>query len=135
VGEKKISGVPKMARESFMRVLFFAAGTICLLLGSIGVFIPVLPTTPFLLLSAACYLRSSTRMYRWLFDNRFFGEYLSNYRDGKGLPMKVKIFTLAMLWVTISYSALFFGVSWIVQLILFIVAIAVSVHLILLPTQ
>ena len=123
-----------MTREGFMRVLFFVAGTICLFIGFIGVFIPVLPTTPFLLLSAACYLRSSTRMYRWLYSNRFFGEYLSNYREGRGLPMKAKIFTLAILWMTISYSTFFIVDLWILQLILFVIAIVVSVHLLLLPT-
>ena len=123
-----------MAHKGFMRVLFFAAGTIFLLVGVIGVFIPILPTTPFLLLSAACYLRSSTRMHGWLFNNRFFGEYLSNYRDGKGLSMKAKIFTLTLLWVTISYAALFIVDLWIVQLILLIIPIAVSVHIILIPT-
>jgi uncharacterized membrane protein YbaN (DUF454 family) len=123
-----------MARVGLVRVLFFTVGTICLFLGVIGVFIPVLPTTPFLLLSAACYLRSSTRMHRWLFDNRYFGEYLRNYRDGKGLPLNTKIFTLTLLWVTICYSMLFIVVLWTVQLILSIIAIAVSVHIILLPT-
>jgi uncharacterized membrane protein YbaN (DUF454 family) len=73
-------------------------------------------------------------MHRWLFDNRYFGEYLRNYRDGKGLPLNTKIFTLTLLWVTICYSMLFIVVLWTVQLILSIIAIAVSVHIILLPT-
>ena len=123
-----------MARSSLMRILFFTAGTISLILGAIGVLLPILPTTPFLLLSAACYLRSSTRMYQWLFNNRIFGEYLSNYRDGKGITLNTKIFALTLLWVTILYSALFIIVLWVVQLALFIIAIAVSVHIILLPT-
>ena len=123
-----------MARSGLMRMLFFTAGTISLILGAIGVLIPILPTTPFLLLSAACYLRSSTRMYQWLFNNRIFGEYLSNYRDGKGITLNTKIFALTLLWVTILYSALFIIVLWVVQLALFIIAIAVSVHIILLPT-
>lgn len=73
-------------------------------------------------------------MHGWLFNNRFFGEYLSNYRDGKGLSMKAKIFTITLLWVTISYAALFIVDLWTVQLILLIIAIAVSVHIILIPT-
>ena len=123
-----------MARSGLMRMLFFTAGTISLILGVIGVLIPILPTTPFLLLSAACYLRSSTRMYQWLFNNRIFGEYLSNYRDGKGITLNTKIFALTLLWVTILYSAFFIIVLWVVQLALFIIAIAVSVHIIKLPT-
>ena len=124
-----------MVQVSFMRALFFTAGTIFLLIGVIGVFIPVLPTTPFLLLSAACYLRSSTGMYKWLFDNRFFGEYLRNYKEGKGVSLKAKLFTLTLLWLTISYSAFFVVDFLVVQVLLIIVAIAVSVHLILLPTR
>jgi uncharacterized membrane protein YbaN (DUF454 family) len=123
-----------MARSNLMRMLFFTAGTISLILGAIGVLIPILPTTPFLLLSAACYVRSSTRMSQWLFKNRIFGEYLSNYRDGKGITLNTKIFALILLWVTILYSALFIIVLWGVQLTLFIIAIAVSLHIILLPT-
>ncbi|MFA5868220.1 MAG: YbaN family protein [Candidatus Bathyarchaeia archaeon] len=123
-----------MVREELVRVFFFIMGTACLLLGAIGVFIPLLPTTPFLLLSAALYLRSSTRMHRWLFENRFFGEYLRNYRDGRGIPMKTKLFTVALLWVTISYSLTFVVVPWAVRLILVAIAVAVSVHIVLIPT-
>ena len=123
-----------MSREGIIRILFFTVGTISLLLGSVGIFIPILPTTPFLLLSAACYLRSSTRMHRWLVSNKVFGEYISNYREGKGLPMKAKIFTLSTLWVTVIYSAFYIVNLLVVQFLLFFVAIAVTLHLVLLPT-
>ena len=123
-----------MVKESVTRALFFTAGTICLLIGVIGVFIPVLPTTPFLLLSAACFLRSSKRMYDWLYSNRFFGEYLKNYREGRGLSLGSKLFTLTLLLLTISYSALCIVDFWVVKALLFIIAIAVSAHIIRLPT-
>jgi hypothetical protein len=123
-----------MKREDLVRVFYFSAGTVCLILGAIGVFIPILPTTPFLLLSAAFYLRSSARMYRWLFENRFFGEYLRNYRDGKGIPLSMKLFTVAMLWVTISYSTFFIVTHWAMRLILVVIAVAVSAHIFLIPT-
>ena len=73
-------------------------------------------------------------MYNWLFSNRFFGEYLMNYREGRGLSLGAKLFTLALLWLTISYSALYIIDFWVVQALLFIIAIAVSAHIILLPT-
>ncbi len=73
-------------------------------------------------------------MHRWLFENRFFGEYLRNYRDGRGIPMKTKLFTVALLWVTISYSLTFVVVPWAVRLILVAIAVAVSVHIVLIPT-
>jgi uncharacterized protein len=123
-----------MVRESWMRAILFIAGTISLLIGVAGVFIPVLPTTPLLLLSAACYLRSSKRMYDWLHTNRFFGGYLRNYREGRGLSLRAKLYTIIPLWLTISYSAFYIVDSLMMQLILFIIAILVSAHIILLPT-
>jgi len=73
-------------------------------------------------------------MYDWLCSNRFFGEYMRNYREGKGLPLRSKLFTLAILWLTISYSAFYIVDFWEVQALLFTIAIAVSAHIILIPT-
>jgi uncharacterized protein len=72
-------------------------------LGAVGIFLPVLPTTPFLLLAAACYCRSSDKLYQWLMGNKWFGTYIKNYREGKGLSIKTKIIALTVLWVSISY--------------------------------
>jgi len=116
------------------RGLLTTAGTIFLGLGGLGVFLPVLPTTPFLLLSAACYYKSSERMHRWMLNNRWFGTYVRNYKEGRGIPLKTKIFTLALLWTVITYSALFFVSIPIIQAVLFIIAAAVTVHVIRLPT-
>jgi len=82
------------------------AGTLFVVLGVVGALVPVLPATPFLLLAAACYARSSRRLYGWLFTNRVFGEYLRRYRDGEGLPLASKIATLVLLWITLGVSAL-----------------------------
>ena len=123
-----------MPKEGVTRVLFFVLGSISLLLGAVGIFLPLIPTTPFLLLSVACYLRSSTKMHTWLVNNRVFGQYLSNYREGKGLPMKVKIFTLGILWVTVIYSAFYIIDILVMQFLLIFVAIMVTMHLVLLPT-
>ena len=73
-------------------------------------------------------------MYDWLYSNRFFGEYLRNYREGKGLSLRSKLFTLAILWLTIGYSAFYMVDLWPVRALLLSIAIAVSVHIILLPT-
>ncbi|HIH88153.1 TPA: DUF454 domain-containing protein [Candidatus Bathyarchaeota archaeon] len=124
-----------MGRGRLFRVVFFAAGTVCLILGAVGVFIPVLPTTPFLLLAAALYLRSSERMYRWMFENRYFGEYLRNYRDGRGIPLGSKLLTLSILWASIAYSILYVSKHWAMSLALAFIAIAVTVHLALIPTH
>jgi uncharacterized membrane protein YbaN (DUF454 family) len=112
--------------------LLFVAGTISLAIGVVGIFVPLLPTTPFLLLAATCYLRSSERFYRWLLNNRFFGTYISNYIEGKGVPLRIKIYTIALLWTTISLSIFLISPSIVVKIALVIVAVGVTLHIILL---
>src|SRR4030043_2259032 len=91
-------------RTVVKRRILIGAGTLSTGLGIIGIFTPILPTTPFLLLAAACYLRSSPRFHRWLMNNRIFGSYIRNYTEGRGIPIKVKLFTIALLWATIGLS-------------------------------
>jgi len=124
----------KKKRHRITKALLVVAGTICVALGAIGIVLPVLPTTPFLLLAAACYFRSSERLYNWLLSNRFFGEYIKNYREGKGIPLKTKIIAVAVLWIAIVYSAFFVMAILAVQVVLLVVAIAVSTHILRLPT-
>ena len=123
----------KTSSNNIVRALFFIAGTITLTLGAIGIVLPVLPTTPFLLLSLACYFRSSERMTHWLLNNKYFGKYLRNYKEGKGIPLKTKMFAITVLWITIGY-AIFTVPIWIAQLTMFVIAAAVTMHLIRLPT-
>jgi uncharacterized membrane protein YbaN (DUF454 family) len=125
----------KIKKQKVVRVLLIVAGTISLALGTIGLVLPILPTTPFLLISAACYMRSSERLHSWLINNRWFGEYIRNYQSGKGIPMKTKIIALSFLWLAILYSTLFIVDEIIfAQIALLIVAAGVSLHLIRLPT-
>jgi len=91
--------------NSCVKIALTAAGSISVGLGALGMFLPLLPTTPFLLLAAFCYARSSRRFYRWLMTNRFFGEYIRNYREGRGIPLKEKMLVMAVLWLTIGFSA------------------------------
>ncbi len=124
----------KNRSNSFKRGTFIVAGTISLGLGAAGVFLPVLPTTPFLLLSAACYYKGSERMHRWLLNNKLFGSYIRNYKEGKGISKIAKILTLFLLWITIGYSVFFMISNYVVQIVLFAIAIAVTVHVATLPT-
>ena len=126
---------PKRSEPSKLKKGFFVvAGSIFLALGCIGMALPILPTTPFLLLSAACYYKGSERMHRWILNNRWFGSYIRNYKEGKGLSLKAKGFTLALLWILISYSALFIVNVLTIQAILFAIAVGVSLHIVTLPT-
>ncbi len=113
-----------------LRFILIFLGTISLGLGIIGVFLPLLPTTPFLLLSAACYVRSSKRFYNWLMNNKLLGKYIKNYLDGKGIPLKVKIYAISLLWFTILLSIYFFINNYLVELILVVIAICVTIHII-----
>ncbi len=124
----------KKQRHKVVRALLIAAGTISFVLGAIGIVIPLLPTTPLMLLAAACYLRSSDRMHSWLLNNRWFGSYIKNYQEGKGIPLKTKILAVSMLWGTMIVSAVFIvKILW-VQIIMFAIATGVSIHIARLPT-
>ena len=131
----------KKKGQKLVRALWFIAGTICLVLGAIGIVLPILPTTPFLLAAAACYYKSSPRMHKWLLNNKWFGEYIRNYKEGRGLPLKTQITALAMLWLTIGISSVFLLNRLLpeplvlpMQVVMIAVAIAVSTHILKLPT-
>jgi uncharacterized membrane protein YbaN (DUF454 family) len=125
----------KSSGNRIVRAFFFVAGTVSLVVGAVGIVLPVLPTTPLLLLAFACYCRSSRRMTRWILTNKYFGDYIRRYMEGKGIPLKTKILALTILWITICFSAFFMVHDWlIIQFVLFAVAIGVTIHLIKLPT-
>ena len=123
----------KLHHKPFIRWTLLTAGTILVGIGILGIFLPLLPTTVFFLLAAWCYARSSHRLYDWLHHNRYFGKYLKNYREGKGVSVLSKAFTIVVLWGGIGYSATVTG-SLPVQLILLAIAIGVTIHIIVIPT-
>ena len=110
--------------------LLIVAGTISMAIGILGIFVPILPTTPFLLLATVCYIRSSERFYRWLLNNRFFGAYISNYVERRGMPLRIKIFTILLLWIAIGVSACIGAQNLVARIILVLVAIGVTIHII-----
>jgi len=122
------------ARGTWIRILLIIAGTFFVGLGIVGIFVPVLPTTPFLLLAAACYARSSQRFYSWLLNNKWFGNYIRNYLERKGVPLKVKVLTVTLLWITIGFSVAFAVQSLVARLILVLIAIGVSIHILSIRT-
>ena len=119
----------KKLKNPIIRIMLIVLGFIFLIIGIIGIILPVLPTTPFIILAAACFARSSQKFYDRLYGNRFFGKILRNYRDKNGLALKYKIYILTMLWLTLISSAIFFTNSIIVRIILFSIAVAVTIHI------
>lgn len=116
-----------------MRWLLLILGWISLVLGLIGILLPVVPTTPFLLLSAACFLRSSPRFYHWLVNHRLLGPYLRLYLDGKGIPRRAKIGIISILWLTMTPTALLI-VQWRwLSVGLLLIALAVSLYIARMP--
>jgi len=109
-------------------------GTLFVGLGLLGIFLPVLPTTPFLLLAAVCYARSSQRFYDWLLNNRWFGEYIRNYREGKGVHLRHKVSALVLLWGTIGAAVLLWVQNGWVRALLLVIAVGVTIHLAQLKT-
>ena len=82
-----------------------------------------------LLLAAACYIRGSKRFYIWLIKNRWLGEYIKNYQEGRGVPLNVKIITIIVLWLTIIFSTFIIVSNFIIRIILFVIAISVTIHI------
>ncbi len=112
-----------------MKIACFALGAISVVLGIVGIFVPILPTTPFLLLAAFCFAKSSPKLYDKFLDNKIFGGYIRNYTERKGMTNRHKKFIMIFLWTTIAYSAIFATESLWLRLLLLAVALAVTVHL------
>jgi len=111
-----------------------SAGSLFVGLGVLGIFFPLLPTTPFLLLAAACYIRSSRRFYDWLINSRWLGEYIRKYREGNGIPLVTKITAISLLWLTIGYSVVFVIPFFIGKVVLLLIAVGVTIHLLSIKT-
>nr|WP_148255982.1 YbaN family protein [Pusillimonas sp. T7-7] len=116
-----------------MKILFNVVGTLALILAILGIFLPLLPTTPFLLLASACYLRGSERLHRWLMSNRTLGPYLSNLQAGRGIPLRGKIIALTLMWASLAFSAWYVPLPW-VRLLLLIPGIGVTIYLLRMKT-
>jgi uncharacterized membrane protein YbaN (DUF454 family) len=112
------------------RIVFLAVGMLSLATGVIGMFVPLLPTTCFLLLATWCFARSSPRLHRWMHENRWFGEYLSDYRAGRGIPRTLKVSSLSLMWLTIGASIAFAISSLWVRLALLAIALGVTIHVV-----
>ncbi|MBN2655752.1 MAG: YbaN family protein [Spirochaetales bacterium] len=111
------------------KILLITVGNISLSLGIAGIFLPVLPTTPFLLLSAACYVRSSKKLYLWLIHHRFLGLYIRSFIQYKAISLRAKIISLSALWI-VMLSTIFFFISFLwLRALLFCIGIGVTVYL------
>ncbi|HWK62250.1 MAG TPA: YbaN family protein [Eoetvoesiella sp.] len=95
-----------------MKAFFIIVGTLAVALAIAGVFLPLLPTTPFLLLASACYMRGSTRLHRWLTSNRLLGPYIAAIENRSGMPRPAKVVALLLMWASLSYSIYIVPPAW-----------------------
>ena len=122
--------VPPFRLRGLLRSLLVAAGFVSIGLGVAGIFLPVLPTTPFLLLSAWCFARSSPRLYRRLLQSRHIGLYVRRFRGGqRALPLRVKVVSCLMVWISLLGCALFAPVPVWVRPVFPVLAVLISRHI------
>src|SRR6218665_302367 len=111
-----------------MKIILNFIGILAVILGVLGIFLPLLPTTPFLLLASACFARASPRMHNWLRTNRVFGKYLRDYENGAGIPLRGKVWILIFMWGSMSYSIWRTDHIW-VRLLIIAVGACVTIYL------
>ena len=114
--------------QGLVRILLISGGSISVALAVAGMVLPMLPATPFLLLAAFCYARSSERFHRWLMEHRWFGPYIESYRSGRGMTTRQLVWTLVPLWVSITITAAL-TTQWPVHVGLFVCASGVTLYL------
>ncbi|MBA4289902.1 MAG: DUF454 domain-containing protein [Pseudomonas sp.] len=115
-------------RNPVIRFTLLAIGWLSVALGVIGIFLPVLPTTPFLLLAAACFMRSSKRFYLWLVNHRQLGPWIVDYLQGEGIPLKAKVYAISLMWLSIGVSSYLVPLFW-ARAFMLTSAVLVSVYI------
>lgn len=125
---------PVQIRSRIGRAFYVAAGSLLVVIGVLGIFLPLLPSTIFFLLAAGCYGKSSPSAYRWLTTNRYFGGYIRNYKEERGLTLRNKALSVGSLSLGIGAAILFFSPSIWVSGILLVIAVLVSAHLLRMRT-
>lgn len=117
-----------MLKLDLRKGFYTVCGVLFVGLATLGIVLPLLPTTPFLLLAAACFFRSSDRLYQWLITHRWFGSYIRNYREHRALTLRTKIVTVGLLWATLGFTICGLVNSLVLQIVLFLVGTGVTVH-------
>jgi hypothetical protein len=128
--------LPETHKPSFslLRWLLILVGLAAVGIGTVGIFVPLLPTTPFYLLAAACFFRSSARLYQWLIGNKWCGPYIRNYREHRAIPRHAKIIALVLLWGTIGHAVLALLDHLWLRILLLAIAVSVTAYLFRLKT-
>lgn len=111
------------------KIFLIIIGCLSVGMGVLGIFIPLLPTTPLLLLAAACFVKSSPKLYDWLIQHKYMGPYIRNFREHRAIPLKAKIVSVSMVWSTLLFAAFFIANHWGLRFFLLTLAAAISWHI------
>ena len=117
-----------MLKSDLRKGLLSICGVLAVVLATLGIVLPLLPTTPFLLLAAACFIRSSDRLYRWLIAHKWFGPYIRNYREHRALTLRAKVMTVVLLWITLGFTIFGLIDDLMIQIALFLIGSGVTLH-------
>ncbi|MHB8062540.1 MAG: YbaN family protein [Ruminiclostridium sp.] len=116
------------------KIVLLISGWALIVIAAIGVFLPILPTTPLVILAAMCFSYSSERMHRFLLKSHFFGSYIENFKTKQGISVATKASGIIVLWVLLTISAVSMNKTW--STIMFaVIGIGVTTHLLLLKTK
>lgn len=126
--------VSNHVKNSFLRWILVFCGWFSVVVGIVGIFLPLLPTVPFLLLAAACFARSSERFHGWLLDHNHLGPLISAYLESGAIPLRARRAAISMIWVSFPVSAFVFAQLLWVRIMLMSIAVAVTWYLLRLPT-
>jgi uncharacterized membrane protein YbaN (DUF454 family) len=119
----------------FVKYFYLISGFLLVAIGVIGIFLPLLPTTIFLILASICFLKSSPKANEWLRNHKILGGYIDNYQNKTGLTRNAKIANIITLWISISLSAFFLTDELYIRIILLAIAIGVTIHLVMIKTK
>ena len=118
-----------------MKYIYSVIGFVSVLLGFIGIFLPVLPTTPFLLLAAALFFRSSPRAYKWLTEHPQLGPYIKSFREDKSIPLRIKVISVGTLWITAVHCIVFIFDTWWLKLFMGVLATCITLYILSFKTR
>lgn len=129
------SEIKNLQLPKLYRYFYLISGFLLVAIGVIGIFLPLLPTTIFLILASACFVKSSPKANEWLRNHRVLGIYIKNYQDKTGLNIRAKIFNIAFLWIMILISAFYFTDEFYIKVILLLIAVGVTIHLLMIKIK
>jgi uncharacterized protein len=131
--QKLMESTNKHVKNEFLRWILISCGWIAVAGGVVGIFLPLVPTVPFLLLAVACFVRSSERFHRWLVEHKHLGPLLRDYLRGAGIPTRAKTIAIGMVWLSFSATTILFARDFWLKTLLIAVAVVITLYLLSLP--